>query len=449
MTKNVFTLWRMLGVIAIATLFGFAALSCRAVYHTVSFDTGSGITIDSVQIPGGQTLAEPSTPTRAGHQFSGWYTSAESTGEPFDFATAITGDMTLHARWTVLRTVTFASNGGSAVAVQQVVDGGNSTEPAAPTRPDHDFSGWYSNAQFTGQPFNFAATAITGNTTLHARWERMVAVHEIGEVTLEMVWIAPGTFTMGQNHGMPDWMGATERQVTLTRGFYMSVHPVTQDQFHAVMGTNPSHFTGNPAQGEVQGRRPVENVNWYHAIAFANRLSILQGLEPVYGIAGMSNTDADAWLFGNVPTGRNAAWDAVTANWNANGFRLPTEAEWEFAARAGTTTEWSFGSDAAYIDDYAWINWNADGMTREVGQLRPNAWGLYDMHGNVFEWVWDWYGPYPDNAQTNPVSAVSGDFRVLRGGAWDFLFQISRSAIRRHTDPDNRFPYIGFRVVRP
>jgi len=155
-----------------------------------------------------------------------------------------------------------------------------------------------------------------------------------GGRTMGMVRIAPGTFTMGQNHGM--W-GAPERQVTLTCGFYMSVHPVTQDQFYAVMGVNHSRFSGNPAEGEVQGRRPVERVNWYLAIAFANRLSILQGLEPVYSIAGMSNTDADAWLFRNVPIDRNFTWDAVTANWNANGFRLPTEAEWECVDKARKT----------------------------------------------------------------------------------------------------------------
>ena len=163
-----------------------------------------------------------------------------------------------------------------------------------------------------------------------------VAVN-VGEgVTMGMVRIAPGTFRMGQID-MPAWMGASERQVTLTRGFYMSVHLVTQDQFYAVMGRTPSRFTRNPALGDVQGRRPVESVNWYHAIAFANRLSILQGLEPVYSIAGMSNTDADAWMFRNVPTSRNATWDAVTANWAANGFRLPTEAEWECVDKARKT----------------------------------------------------------------------------------------------------------------
>jgi len=142
-----------------------------------------------------------------------------------------------------------------------------------------------------------------------------------GGATMGMVRIAPGTFTMGQNRGMPDWLPAPERQVTLTRGFYMSARLVTQDQFYAVMGANPSHFSGSPAPSETQGRRPVENVIWHHAIAFANRLSILQGLEPAYSIAGMSNADADAWLYGNVPASRNAAWDAATVNWAASGFR--------------------------------------------------------------------------------------------------------------------------------
>jgi len=269
-----------------------------------------------------------------------------------------------------------------------------------------------------------------------------------GGVTMGMVRIAPGTFTMGQNHGMSGWAPAPERQITLTRGFYMSAHPITQDQFYAVMGTNPSSFTGNPAHGEVQGRRPVENVNWYHAIAFANRLSILQGLEPVYGIAGISNTDEDAWLFGNVPTGRNATWDAVTVNWAANGFRLPTEAEWEFAARAGTTTEWSFGGNVANLGYYGWYSGNAGGMTREVGGRRPNPWGLYDMHGNVWEWVWDWWGTPGTGAETDPTGPAAGDFRVARGGSWFDTPDYARSAFRFDYNPVLRGTDLGFRVVR-
>jgi len=270
-----------------------------------------------------------------------------------------------------------------------------------------------------------------------------------GGVTMTMNRIAPGVFTMGQNDGLPTWSPAPERQVTLTRGFHMAIHPVTQEQFYAVMGANPSHFSSNPAEGEEQRRRPVERVNWYHAIAFANRLSILQGLEPVYSIEGMSNTDADAWLYANVPTTNNATWNAVTANWGASGFRLPTEAEWEFSARAGTDTQWSFGDTDDDIDYYAWTNRNAGGMTQEVGQLEPNAWGLHDMHGNVWELTWDRWGTPGTDAETDPTGPAAGVSRVPRGGSWHNAPENARSAIRCSGLPGVRLYGLGFRVVRP
>ena len=265
-------------------------------------------------------------------------------------------------------------------------------------------------------------------------------------ITMTMNQIEANAFTQGQAG-----IVTPVRQVTLTRSFFMGIHEVTQEQFYAVMGYNPSYFNADPAEGEAQGRRPVEQVNWYHAIAFANRLSILQGLEPVYTIAGMSNTDADAWLFANVPTTNNAAWNAATANWNASGFRLPTEAEWEFAARAGTTTQWSFGNYATYLGYYAWygICCCDDGITREVGQKNPNAWGLYDMHGNVREWVWDWSGTFTASAVTDPKGATSGDNRVFRGGSWFETFVSTRSAHRNGNFPINPGNHLGFRVVLP
>jgi len=266
-------------------------------------------------------------------------------------------------------------------------------------------------------------------------------------VTMAMNRIEAGVFMRGGQHG--EWDATPVHQVTLTRDFFMGIHAVTQEQFEAVMGVNPSLFSSGPAAEEEQERRPVENVNWYHAIAFANRLSILQNLEPVYSIGGMSNTDADAWLYANVPTTNNATWNAVTANWEASGFRLATDAEWEFAARAGTTTQWSFGDTDADIDFYAWTNGNADGMTREVGQLRPNLWGLYDMHGNVSEWVWDRFGMHPSAAQTDPTGPAAGGSRVVRGGCWYSTPALARSATRFVTFPDLRLSRFGFRVVRP
>ena len=262
-------------------------------------------------------------------------------------------------------------------------------------------------------------------------------------ITMTMNRIEAGTFMRGQSGDS----GATPvHQVTLTRDFYMGIHAVTQEQFQAVMGVNPSSFSSGPAAGEVQERRPVENVNWYHAIAFANRLSIMQGLTPVYHIPGI---DWETLTFADVPTLTNATWNAVEANWDASGFRLATDAEWEFAACAGTTTQWSFGDTDADIDYYAWTSLNSNWMTREVGQLRPNPWGLYDMHGNVWEWVWDRFSTHPSAAQTDPTGAAVGDDRVFRGGNWFLAPVRARSAIRGSSYPDDRSDGIGFRVVRP
>jgi len=277
----------------------------------------------------------------------------------------------------------------------------------------------------------------------------LITVDVYDDVTMDMMRIAPGTFTMGQTDLMAewgDWIGTTEHQVTLTRGFYMGIHPVTREQFYAVMGTDPSTSGGTLAYGEEQERRPVETVNWYHAIAFANRLSIMRGLDPVYYVDGVN---WETLTFSEVPTTNDATWNAVTVNWDADGFRLATEAEWEYAARAGTTTQWSFGDTDADIDNYAWTERNSDGRTHEVGRLDPNAWGLYDMHGNVWEWVWDWFGAFDPSAAIDPTGAVSGDFRVIRGGSWNVPPVSARSALRNFVYPDDRGLNLGFRVVRP
>ena len=263
---------------------------------------------------------------------------------------------------------------------------------------------------------------------------------------MPMTWIEAGSFTMGQ-HDIDN--ASPPHQVTITKGFYMGIHAVTQEQYLKVMGENPSVFADSPAHGEEQAKRPVENVNWYHAIAFCNRLSILQGLAPAYGVEGISNADADAWLHSRVPDEDSDVWNAVTADWNATGYRLPTEAEWEFAARAGTTTQWSFGDTDANVDSYAWTNRNSNSMTREVGRLRPNAWGLHDMHGNVWEWVWDWHGAFDAYPATDPWGAAAGDCRVLRGGGWSIAPENARSAFRVGVFPDDRYEFLGFRVVRP
>jgi formylglycine-generating enzyme required for sulfatase activity len=228
----------------------------------------------------------------------------------------------------------------------------------------------------------------------------------------------------------------------------MSKHQVTQGQYEAVTGNNPSSFKSPVAPETSTANRPVEQVTWYDAIEFCNKLSTQEDLTPVYTITGRTPA-----------TGYPIIAATVAADWSANGYRLPTEAQWEYACRAGTITPFNTGnnittSQANYNGNYPYNN-NPQGeyleRTSTVGSYAANAYGLYDMHGNVFEWCWDWYSSsyYSSSPAQDPTGAVSGDSRVHRGGSWYGYGRNLRSAYRNNLDPDNRFFYLGFRLVRP
>ena len=216
-------------------------------------------------------------------------------------------------------------------------------------------------------------------------------------IGMEFVLIPAGTFQMGSNDD-----DKPVHTVRLTQPFYLGKYEVTQGQWQAVMGNNPSRFTGDP-------NRPVENVSWDNVQEFIRRL--------------------------------NAREAGAT-------YRLPTEAEWEYAARAGTTTRWSFGDDASQLGRYAWYDRNAGGQTHPVGQLQPNPWGLYDMHGNVWEWVQDWYGSYSSGTAVDPAGPSSGSYRVNRGGSLAYGARFCRSAYRLRDAPGSRYDFLGLRLLR-
>lgn len=213
-----------------------------------------------------------------------------------------------------------------------------------------------------------------------------------GEISLELVLVDAGYFMMGSNKGRPDEQPV--RKVTIAKPFYMGKYEITQEQWEAVMGANPSHFKGE--------KNPVDSVSWEDCQAFLKKLS-----EKAPGKI----------------------------------FKLPTETQWEYACRAGSKTEYTHGDDVQGLKNYAWFDANNPPQTsRPVGLKKPNAWGLYDMHGNVWEWCADWYNTY-DNAATSSESE-----RVLRGGSWGSDSQNQRSARRNRREPGYQNRSAGFRL---
>ncbi len=265
-------------------------------------------------------------------------------------------------------------------------------------------------------------------------------------------YIPPGTFQMGSpsdESGRDD--DETRHSVMLTRGYWMSETEITQAQWQAVMGNNPAYFQNC---GETC---PVEQVNWFEAVTFANRLSAQEGLQPCYvldectGDLGGGCTGERSWSC----TGDYACSGVRLGSATCSGYRLPTEAEWERAARSGTETAiytgaltLGDGGKGPELKTIAWFSGNAGGSTHPVGQKASNAWGLRDMLGNVREWTWDWYGSLGSVATTDPLGPVQGSLRVRRGGSWNFNARYCRAANRFYGSPGYRTRNVGFRLVR-
>jgi formylglycine-generating enzyme required for sulfatase activity len=237
---------------------------------------------------------------------------------------------------------------------------------------------------------------------------------------IAMVSVPGGEFLMGDDGGEEDERPAHKVRVD---AFYMDKYEVTQKSYEELMGANPSKYK--------QPERPVEQVSWFNAAKYCNMRSLREGLTPCYDL------------------------EALKCDFGVDGYRLPTEAEWEYACRAGTTSPYSFGRDPAGLAACAWFKKNSQSATHPVGQKRPDPWGLHDMHGNVAEWCHDAYdgGYYKQGASDNPTGPASGEERVLRGGSWAAAEEACRSSARSSDAPgfaDVCFGYdaYGFRCVR-
>jgi len=231
---------------------------------------------------------------------------------------------------------------------------------------------------------------------------------------LDLRRIRPGQFTMGS----PDGQGKEDERpphpVRITRDFYLSKYPVTQQQYEAVMGQNGARFALSP-------QHPMDNVSWEDAQQFCHKLRQYLLQEPA------------------ALAGQGVQFEAM---------RLPTEAQWEYACRAGTDTAWSFGDERNLIVDYGWCERNSCRKTHAVGLLKPNPWGLYDMHGNLWEWCEDFYtSDYGQASEADPTCCAAGDRRVLRGGSWNVYAKDCRSAARHAAPPNARTHNYGFRIV--
>ena len=253
------------------------------------------------------------------------------------------------------------------------------------------------------------AMALTIGAIVHSSgsWAQQEFTLELPDgATIDFVWVAPGTFTMGRPAVDDDGfvLDSTERQVTISRGYWLGKYEITQAQWESVMGDNQSHFSGP--------NLPADSISWFDVQDFVIQLN-------------------------------QAAGDSV--------FRMPTEAEWEYAARAGTTTRWAFGDDINLVEDYAWFGGNAGLMTHEVGSKLPNAWGFYDMYGNVWEWVQDWHSDsyYKTAPSIDPPGPEKGFLtRVLKSCFFNCGAGGMVPSGRSKASDTFRFNHVGGRILR-
>lgn len=408
----------------------------EATKYTITYENTENATNDN---PASYTIETETItlkePTKDGYTFEGWYTDKSFTEESkvTEIKKGSIGERTLYAKWTANNyTVRFDANGGTGSMAPQTFTYGTSQALSENTftRTDYEFAGWATSANGNvtykdSQDYSISAE----NVTLYAIWRDIISFKKIQTVSIT-----------GSETWTPESNVFVSGRVLDIKAFYMSDHEVTQAEWKDVMGSAPSDMA--PADGNADNN-PVNYVSWYDAIVYCNKRSIKEGLTPCYTINGFTNPDD----WGDVPTfTSDTTWNNATCNFTANGYRLPTEAEWEWAARGGENYKYA-GSDT--VDEVAWYSSNSSSKTHEVKTKKSNGYGLYDMSGNVKEWCWDWYS----NSISTDTPAIGASYlkprRCIRGGSClgsgirlvDIAYRLTDHLAYRIDDT-------GFRVVQ-
>ena len=298
---------------------------------------------------------------------------------------------------------------------------------------------------FTGCPNSAGGSGSSGGAGSTGGTPPADKTYTVGGVSFTMKKIAAVT---NGTVGHTDNTGNNAPHTVSLTAYRIGETEVTQELWQAVMGNKPSVFGGSPEGSEVQGKRPVENVNWYQCIAFCNKLSKACNLDPCYTVSGV---DFDALNFSDIPTSNNTNWNNAVCDRSKKGFRLPTEAEWEWAAMGGKNYRWAGTDTKSELKNYAWYKnddgGDANGKTHQVKLKSANGYGLYDMSGNVWEWCWDWYSSTTPTGGQDPAGAAAGTRRVRRGGSWGSNANYCTVGLRVGGSPDDRRDDLGLRLA--